>query len=162
MLVRLNAEREVLSELDLVVFDMAGTTKRASDQVPAAFREAFARIDIALSDEEFQAIRGRSKHETIAGLLAHHLGAGGAQPDPMKVYRDFQQILTQRYAAQGIETINGADAAFDWLKTRDVRIALSTGCDRNLAGLLIRMAGWDKTIDVVVCNDEVPRGRPAP
>ncbi len=24
------------------------------------------------------------------------------------------------------------------------------------------MVGWDKTIDVVVCNDDVSRGRPAP
>ena len=148
--------------LDLVVFDIAGTTIRASDQVPAAFREAFARIDIALSDEEIQAIRGRSKREAISEFLTQHRKAGGGQPDPMRVYGDFQQILTQSYEAQGIETINGADAAFDWLKTRDVRIALNTGFDRNLACLLIRMVGWDKTIDVVVCNDDVPRGRPAP
>ena len=24
------------------------------------------------------------------------------------------------------------------------------------------MVGWDKSLDVVVCNEDVPRGRPAP
>ncbi len=151
-----------MPELDLVVFDIAGTTIRASDQVPAAFREAFAGIDIALSDADIQAIRGRSKREAIAEMLSHHLGARGGQPEPMKVYADFQQFLTQRYKARGIEAIVGVEATFDWLKARDVRIALSTGFDRSLADLLIRTVGWEQSVDVVVCNDDVSHGRPAP
>ena len=43
-----------------------------------------------------------------------------------------------------------------------MKIALSTGFDRALAALLLRMVGWDKSLNVVVCNEDVPRGRPAP
>ncbi len=72
-------------EIDLVVFDIAGTTIRASDQIPAAFGEAFANVGIALSEEEIQTVRGRSKHEAISELL-HRLWENGAeQPDPMEV-----------------------------------------------------------------------------
>ncbi len=151
-----------MPELDLVVFDIAGTIIRASDQVPAAFREAFARINIALSDDEIQAIRGRSKHEAISKLLDRHHEVGADYLDPLKVYGDFQKILLQRYQTQGIESIDGAEATFDWLKTRSVKIALNTGFDRDLADRLIRWVGWNKIFDAVISNDDVSRGRPAP
>ncbi len=149
-------------ELDLVVFDIAGTTIRASDQVPAAFSEAFANVGIALSNEEIQTVRGRSKHEAISELLDQHRADGTKQLDPIEVVGDFQKILLRRYETQGIETIDGVEGTFEWLKQRNIKIALTTGFDRNLAGHLIRKVGWEETFDAVVCNDDVARGRPAP
>lgn len=149
-------------ELDLVVFDMAGTTVRATDQVPAAFHEAFEQVGVTLSDEEIQSVRGKSKREVISNLLTHHLNAVDERRLATGVYSDFQRILIERYKEHGVESIDGADDTVAWLKTHDVKVALSTGFDRALADLLLRMIGWDKSIDVVVCNEDVPRGRPAP
>ena len=151
-----------MSELDAVVFDMAGTTVRATDQVPTAFREAFEQVGIALSDEDIQSARGRSKREAISDLLAHHINAVDARRLETRVYGDFQRVLIECYEEHGVEPVEGADETFEWLKTQDVKVALSTGFDRVLADLLLGMVGWDKSIDVVVCNEDVPRGRPAP
>ncbi len=149
-------------EIDLVVFDMAGTTIRASDQIPAAFSEAFAKVGIALSEKEIQAVRGRSKHDAISELLDRLCETGAEQPDPMGVYGDFRKALLRRYETQGIETIDGVEDTFAWLRKRDIKIALTTGFDRNLADLLIRKVGWKDSFDAVVCNDDVIHGRPAP
>lgn len=149
-------------EIELVVFDIAGTTIRASDQIPAAFSEAFANVGIALPEEELQTVRGRSKHEAVSELLHRLCEDGAERPDPMVVYGDFQNALLQRYEAQGVETIGGAEDTFGWLRKRNVKIALTTGFDRNLADCLIRRVGWEGSFDAVVCNDDVPRGRPAP
>ena len=149
-------------ELDLVVFDIVGTTARATDQVPAAFKEAFEQVGVILSDEEIQSVRGKSKHEAISELLTHHLSAEDERRLTTGVYSDFQRILIERYEEHGVEPVEGADETFAWLKTQDVKVALSTGFDRALADLLSRMIGWDKSINVVVCNEDVPRGRPAP
>ncbi|MFQ5637293.1 MAG: HAD hydrolase-like protein [bacterium] len=151
-----------MSELDLVVFDMVGTTVRATDQVPAAFQEAFEQAGVTLSDEEIQSVRGRSKREAISELLTRHLNAEDKRRLATGVYCDFQRILIERYQEHGIESVDGAGETFEWLKTHDVKVALSTGFDRPLADLLLSMSGWDKSIDVVVCNEDVPRGRPAP
>ena len=62
-----------MDELDLVVFDMVGTTVRATDWVPVAFHEAFEKVGVTLSDEEVQSVRGRSKREAISELLTRHL-----------------------------------------------------------------------------------------
>ncbi len=149
-------------ELDLVVFDMAGTTVEVTDQVPAAFKEAFEQVGVILSDEEIQSVRGKSKHEAISELLTHHLSAEDERRLSTEVYSDFQRILIEHYEEHGVEPVDGADETFKWLKTQDVKVALSTGFDRALADLLLRMLGWDQSIDVVVSNEDVPRGRPAP
>ena len=151
-----------MSELDLIVFDMVGTTVRASDQVPAAFQEAFEQVGVTLSDEEIQSVRGKSKREAISNLLTHHLNAVDERRLATGVYSDFQRVLIERYKEHGVESIDGADETFKWLKAQDVKIALSTGFDRALADLLIQIIGWDKSIETVVCNEDVPRGRPAP
>ena len=149
-------------ELDLVVFDMAGTTVRAADQVPAAFQKAFEQVDVTLSDQEIQSVRGRSKREAISDLLTHHLNSVDQRRLATDVYSDFQRILMERYEEHGVESVEGADDTFEWFKSQGVNVALSTGFDRALANLLLRMIGWSKSIEVVVCNEDVPRGRPAP
>jgi len=149
-------------ELDLVVFDMAGTTVHATDQVPVAFQEAFERVGVTVSDEEIQSVRGQSKREAISDLLIHHLSAGDERRLASGVYDDFQRMLIARYEEHGVEAVDGADDTFAWCKAHGVKVALSTGFDRVVGDLLLQMMGWDRSIDVVVCNDDVPRGRPAP
>ncbi len=143
-------------ELDLVVFDMAGTTVRATDQVSAAFQGVFEQVGVTLSDEEILSVRGRSKREAISELLTRHLSAIDERRLAAGVYSEFQRILIERYKEQGVESIDGADETFEWLRREDVKIGLSTGFDRTLTDLLLRMIGWDKSIDVVVCNEDVP------
>jgi len=155
-------EETWMHELDLVVFDMVGTTVRATNQVPAAFQETFEQVGVILSDEEIQSVRGRSKREAISDLLTHHLSAADERRLATGVYNDFQRILIKRYEEHGVEPVDGADETFEWLRKHDVKVALSTGFDRALADLLLQMIGWDKSIDAVVCNEDVHRGRPAP
>ena len=151
-----------MDQLDLVVFDMAGTTIQAADQVPAGFQQAFEQCNVKLSEEEIRSVRGRSKREAIADLLTRHLGSADGRRLATEVYSRFQQILMERYERQGVESVDGAAETFEWLMARDVKVALSTGFDRALTTLLLKIVGWGKSIDAVVCNEDVPRGRPAP
>jgi phosphonatase-like hydrolase len=151
-----------MKKLDLVVFDMAGTTVQVADQVPAAFQQAFQQVGVTLSDEEIRTVRGRSKREAIAYLLNRHLSLVDWQRLATAVYSDFLRILMERFEEQGVEPVDGAEETFEWLRAHDVKVALSTGFERALAALLLRMVGWEKSLDVVVCNEDVPRGRPAP
>jgi phosphonatase-like hydrolase len=50
------------------------------------------------------------------------------------------------------------------LRAAGVRVALTTGFDRQVTEPLLAAAGWDVpgTLDAVVCADEVDAGRPAP
>ena len=55
--------------INLMVFDMAGTTVEDAGQVPKAFNAALAECDIRISEEQLAQIRGASKREAIAELV---------------------------------------------------------------------------------------------
>jgi phosphonatase-like hydrolase len=150
-----------IAAVELVVMDMAGTTVRDAGEVPGAFRAALAAHGIALTDAEIEAVRGASKREVVARLLATH--QPGAPPDLADaVYADFRSALAARYRA-GVRAVDGAEDTIRWLRDRGIRVALNTGFDREIVALLLDALGWaDGMVDAVVCGDDVRQGRPAP
>jgi phosphonatase-like hydrolase len=150
----------MIGNLQLMVFDMAGTTVEDGGQVPAAFAAALRECDITLRDEELANVRGASKREAIAELVARHAPAAWRGRSDA-VYASFVHHL-QRAFGNGVRPIAGAPETFEFLRSRGVRIALTTGFDRDVAGMLLDALGWRALADAFVCGDDVPRGRPAP
>jgi phosphonatase-like hydrolase len=145
--------------IDLVVFDMAGTTVQDDGQVPAAFTAALAEHGLPASHDAIRAIRGASKRQAIFDLLP----PGPERPSRAEaVYASFRDQMARAFAA-GVRSVPGAAEVFAALRGRGVRVALNTGFDRDTAALLVTALGWaEGTVDALVCGDEVPRGRPAP
>lgn len=150
-----------IRDVELVVMDMAGTTVHDGGEVPAAFTAALAAHGIAVSADEIAGFRGASKREVIRRLVEQH------RPDAPpslaeEAYDGFCAALAERYGA-GVRAVEGTEDVFDWLRRRGVRIALNTGFDRTITGLLLDALGWrEGVVDAVVCGDEVRQGRPAP
>jgi len=149
-----------MDELELVVFDLAGTTVEDRGEVPAAFTAALAGHGIAVTREQIKNVRGASKRQA----LRHFIPAGPEQARlAEEAYASFRAHLAQRYTAEGVRAIPGAAPAFRWLRERGVRVALNTGFDRGTTRILLGALGWTHGIvDAVVCGDDVPQGRPAP
>jgi len=143
-----------------MVFDMAGTTVEDGGQVPIAFGAALAECGIDLNAEQLGKVRGASKREAIAELVARHAGPAW-QGRADGVYASFVRHLEREFGA-GVRALPGAEEAFAYLRAEGIKIALSTGFDRDIAALLLDALGWRKTADFFVCGDDVPRGRPAP
>ena len=145
--------------IELVIFDLAGTTVRDDGQVPGAFTAALAEHGVAVGPDAIRALRGASKREAIRGLLP----AGAARDDlAERVYASFRAHLARRFA-DNVQAIPGAADVFAWLRDRGMRVALNTGFDRDTTRMLLCALRWDAgTVDAVVCGDEVPQGRPAP
>lgn len=149
-----------MNELELVIFDMAGTTVEDQGQVPDAFAAALAEHGIAVTPEQVRAVRGASKRQALLDLIP--AGPERARLADM-AYASFREHLAQSYASKGVRAMPGAEQAIRTLRERDVRVALNTGFDRETAGLLLAALGWaDGVVDAVVCGDEVRQGRPAP
>ena len=147
---------------DLIVFDMIGTTIRASDVVPSAFRKAFETVGVNLSDDDITAARGKSKREAISSMLFESVGAKKAGEYAMQVYDAFENTILQQYWDSTVKPIDGAREAFDWCRENRIKVALATGFDSRLADVLVQKLGWQDNVDAIVCNDEVAKGRPAP
>jgi phosphonatase-like hydrolase len=142
----------------LVIFDMAGTTIEDRGQVPAAFASTLAANGITISADEITRVRGASKRQAIRNLLPPSVAG-----DTDRVYGEFRRALSLAYTTGGVQSIPGAAALIRNLRSRGIKVALTTGFDRDIAALLLSTIGWTRnTIDAMVCGDDVANGRPAP
>jgi len=145
--------------IDLVCFDMAGTTVVDDGQVPEAFTTALAEHGIAVGEADIRNVRGASKRQAILDLLP----AGPDREDRAARALDaFREHLARLYRGT-VREIPGASDTFRWLRSRSVRVALNTGFDRETTRMLLEALGWrEGIVDAVVCGDDAARGRPAP
>lgn len=149
-----------MRELDLVIFDLAGTTIEDGGQVPAAITDALADHEIEVAAEQINAVRGSSKRQALYDLIPE---GPGRRERAAAVYDSFVTRLKQAYASGNVKAVSGATATFKWLRERGVRIALNTGFDREVTFLLLDALHWSEGVaDAIACGDDVPHGRPAP
>jgi len=145
--------------IELVCFDMAGTTVVDDGQVPQAFAAALAEHGIAVGNSDIRNVRGASKRQAILDLLPQ---GPGREEKAARALAAFRQHLARLYQGT-VREIPGASGTFRWLRSRGVRVALNTGFDRETAQMLLEALRWRQgVVDAVVCGDDVERGRPAP
>lgn len=137
----------------LVIFDMAGTTVEDRGQVAAAFEAALRAAGIPVSVEQIARVRGAAKRQAIRALLPPY-----QESRAEAIYLDFRARLTAAYE-HGVNEIPGASAMMRSLVDRGIKVALTTGFDRDITFLLLHHLGWTYP---VVCGDDVATGRPAP
>jgi phosphonatase-like hydrolase len=154
-----------MSAIELVVFDMAGTTIEDRGQVVEAFESSLCEHGIAVTDADLQPWRGASKRDVIRFYVQQREGGGSRSltAHVEQVYTSFRRHLERSFLEAGARALPGAEATFAWLRERDIKVALTTGFDRGLADIILRSVGWQEgIIDVSLASDQVRKGRPAP
>ena len=142
--------------IELAVLDIAGTTVEEHQAVYVALTDAVVAAGARPGPNDIAAWMGADKHEAIAALL-------GGVGDPTLVYADFRRRLAAAYAERPPTPLPGVPEALAKLRGDGVRVALTTGFDRDVTASLLGAIGWDNTVvDAVVCVDDVAAGRPAP
>jgi phosphonatase-like hydrolase len=154
-----------MPNLDLAVFDIAGTLIQDTGFVFTAFRAALEEAGGTITPEQLQQWRGASKREVLQAQLARHSGES-TEAITARLQRSeeaFRASLQASLAQSGARLIAGVEDTFAWLRARQIKIALNTGFDRIVMEAIIRAAGWSENVlDAAVCSDDVAHGRPAP
>ncbi|WP_193107086.1 HAD family hydrolase [Brachybacterium sp. FME24] len=160
------------STLQLAVFDMAGTTIDDRHEVYRVLRESVEREGARFDDATFQQWMGTEKRAAIRNLLA--LGGVEARDELVdSAFAWFLEELTRTYTQNPPIPLPGIEEALRSLRARGIALGLTTGFSRDIADLILGRLGWgvgessgtdpsEPMVDVVVCGDEVPEGRPAP
>lgn len=151
--------------IQLVVFDMAGTTVKDNDNVHAALQKAFAMEGISISRNEANDVMGYPKPVAIHELLKLRGHANPAEVFIQQIFRNFQQEMVNYYQhAPEVREIEGVSKLFDVLHKNRIKVAIDTGFDRRIADTILKRLGWQEKglIDVSITSDEVARGRPYP
>jgi len=165
-----------MQPIELVVFDMAGTTVTDHHEVERCFAEAATETGLSVSDERILAMQGLSKRYVFETLWKEQLGENNAsitqQVDVS--YDAFRRILENHYRTQGATPTEGCLDVFAYLRERGIAIALTTGFYRVVTDIILEKLGWlaglngqriggpDSLIQLSIASDEVERGRPYP
>jgi phosphonatase-like hydrolase len=153
--------------IQLVVFDLAGTTVHDNDDVHFFLQEAFRREGILISRDEANAVMGIAKPMAIRQLLEDKIA------DKSKITDDWIQYIHQHFL-QGISGFYKMDAritekqgvseTFRTLRERGIKVAVDTGFDRTITDIVLKRMKWGEQglLDASVASDEVQQGRPHP
>lgn len=150
-----------MSTIQLVVFDIAGTTVRDTGHVARAFTNAFREFDIEAPADKVNQVMGFRKIDAIRLLLP------GENNEALidQIHEAFTRNMLASYENDAaLSPLPQAEETFKQLKQWGIKIALNTGFTRPVANAILQRLQWNvpETVDMVLCSDEVPEGRPQP
>lgn len=153
--------------VELVVFDMAGTTIYDGDAVNRCLSEALHGANVPVTRDEVNSVMGIAKPVAIRTLMERRAGNSSevSQAEVERVYADFlARMLAYYRTAPEVREIEGATATFRALHAQGVKVALDTGFSRAVADAVLERLGWVHAglVDATVTSDEVANGRPYP
>ncbi len=166
----------MIQPIELVVFDMAGTTVQDRHEVEMCFLEAASHTGLSVTPERVLALQGYSKIYVFELLWKEMIGE--KHPDLQEFvnnsYEIFCSILEHHYNTSNIFPTDGCLEIFNFLKEREIKIALTTGFYRKVTNIILGKLGWlngldsryvgnkNTTIQASIASDEVLKGRPEP
>jgi phosphonatase-like hydrolase len=152
--------------IQLAVFDMAGTTVNDGDAVNRCFRAALAARGLDVQPEKVNAVMGMAKPEAIRRLIEESHLAFQLQDKIDEIHADFAKRMKSHYESDpSVQEIEGTAMTFAILRKAGVKVAVNSGFSRDICTVLLRRLRWlgpPPLIDASVASDEVPRGRPHP
>ncbi len=151
-------------EIQLVVFDMAGTTVQDNNNVHLALQTALKKQNIQVGIEEINLVMGIPKPVAIQTLLKNKI-------DEILITDDFIDEIHRIFLAEMIDFYKnspevkakeGAEFVFKKLRDKGIKVVLDTGFSRDIVDVIIERLQWKDKIDGSVASDEVAQGRPYP
>lgn len=168
--------KKMATSIELVVFDLAGTTVDDSiaglPLVTVAMKEAFKNHDIRITAEQVNPFRGMEKKEAIKNLLheSNHecilindtRGTDENQAAVVEtIFKDFKAALDSHLVDIDKE-IHGTTESFQFLQSKGIQIAVGSGFPHNVVVSLVEKLGWKDIVDFSSSAENEGYGRPHP
>lgn len=148
--------------IELIAFDVAGTTFNDDGLVITSFQNAFKRSEPELWSRSANELTqyaidtmGQSKIEVFTSLL-------GDRDRAQRAVKQFEAAYFDLISIEGIAPIAGAADSIRRLRAKGVKVALTTGFSRKTLELIIQKANWSPILDFTVTPEEAGAGRPSP
>lgn len=166
-----------MSKLSLVMLDFAGTTIDDKTAVRDCLYEAAVEFGLETDPEEVLVSIGTNKIHLYQYLIARKQGRDlqiedfervkdpDSYEEALRIFERYTALMIDYYR-NDIRPMPGAEETFEWLHSRDIKVAIDTGFHRNVTDAIIEGTGWLESglVDQVVTVEDAPgnRGRPAP
>jgi len=151
--------------IQLVVFDMAGTTVDEQNIVYKTVHQAILRagFDVSLETVLLYAA-GKEKFQAICDVLMYLKDGPVDMTVALDIHHSFEAMLDRAYADLTPQPMPEAVQVFEILRQRGINIVLNTGYKRPVAEALLQKIGWTagSDYDLLLTADDVEKSRPHP
>lgn len=149
-------------KLDLVLFDMIGTTVKdtahGSSVILESFAKAFQQNGIQVANEELNRQRGKTKRLAIDLILKQQAIQNELTE---RIYKDFMNELIHNI--DSFVEMPGAALVFNQLKSIGIKIGIGSGLPLSFINRLIDHLNWKhEDFDYINSSDELGKSRPDP
>lgn len=154
-----------MKKVEIVVFDLAGTTVYDNKDVHKVLQYALKTGGVDITIEEANSVMGIPKPDAIKQLLKEKKYQLITEELIDSIHHSFVTKMVDFYKTDlQVSEKEGVSATFMKLKEAGIKVAIDTGFDRTITNVVLERMGWVKKnlIDVSVTSDEVDRGRPFP
>ena len=154
-----------MKKVEIVVFDLAGTTVYDNKDVHKVLQYALKTEGVDITIEEANSVMGIPKPDAIKQLLKEKKYQLITEELIHSIHHSFVTRMVDFYKTDlQVSEKEGVSTTFKKLKEAGIKVAIDTGFDRIITNVVIERMGWAKKnlIDVSVTSDEVERGRPFP
>jgi len=152
-------------KIELVVFDIAGTTVTDEGNVNKAFSTALQKSGYAVPVAAVNHVMGYRKIEAIGILLNEfHPAAAGDFDLVNTIHERFTRGMQEFYREATLAPLPYSEEVFSRLHEHQIKVALDTGFSKDITDVILGRLGWksEGLVDCVISSDEVPEGRPHP
>lgn len=150
--------------IQLVVFDIAGTTVKDNGNVTDSLVYAFEKFGYNVSKEEVSLLMGYKKTEAITMLLKKHYQSELLNNENLvdAIHEIFIENMVAHYENEDIQPMQKTLQTFEALHANNILVALNTGFPKIVTNTILKKLGWQNSplIDCVISSDEVENGRP--
>ncbi|WP_029489445.1 phosphonatase-like hydrolase [Ochrovirga pacifica] len=152
-----------MTKIKMVVFDMAGTT---IDEKNVVYKTLYNTIYKYTTEVNLELVlqlgAGKEKHQAIKDVLSFLKLSD--QLNSEIIFQEFKKALDLAYQNLDVQAIDGVEAMFTKLKTKNIKLVLNTGYNSLVANQLLEKLNWKKEqhYDALITADDVKNGRPKP
>lgn len=148
--------------MELIVFDMAGTTVQDENKVGLTLQAALKEFGYEFSIEEINVVMGYEKPVAISILINDE----NVEPSLInKIHQSFVEKMIAYYKQSNeVKSTPNAYETIQYLRNNGIKVAFDTGFSRPIADAIFEKLNWKQGIDFdfSITSDEVEHGRPYP
>ncbi|SIN71184.1 phosphonatase-like hydrolase [Algoriphagus halophilus] len=153
-------------EINMVIFDMAGTTVNEDNVVYKSLQKAINNLghNFSLNTVLLNG-GGKEKLQAVKDIMKPaYSSQEELEKDAQIAFAEFLEILKKAYADLEVSTYEGTESLFKDLRSNDIKVVLNTGYNEKTATSLLDKLQWKEgeTYDLLVTADDVQNSRPAP
>lgn len=161
-----DAVKDALKHIDLVVYDMAGTVVEEGGLVYKTLRRVMVEDGMDVPQEAMHAWHGARKESVIEHFAEQALTpADEIEGRVERVSAAFEKAIMEGYFGADSKVAHidtGLMNYFEKLKAAGIKIGFDTGYPADIQKGLVEKLGFEKAVDAYISSYDVPQGRPYP